>query len=743
MRNWASCLTAALVVMAGAGGVFGQAFTTVPEGPAVSEPWSVPGPRPTAGTVSRVDMQALRAALAKAPPGRADARLGDYGLRLTLPAPTGALVECVVAESPVMEAALQAKFPSIRTYLVQSLDGRSSGRLEVAPRGVTGMLRGAPAGAGGAGGVGGVGGAGSVWMIDPWRSGDAGHAVSYWLRDLPGAPDWNCETTPGAHGFGAEAGKAPQGGTRELQQLRTLRLAMACTGEYGLHQCVIQGHDPNPDDPMAAIVTVAGRANVVYEADFAIHFNLVANNNLIVYFNPVSDPYPTTCDGGGGGDCSSPYLSANISNLGVVIGNANFDIGHLLTRVAGGVAYLSSVCGSAKAGGISGIPRGGDVDPMSALVVIHEMGHQFGANHTFSGTRGRCAGNVNRSTAWEAGSGSSPMAYAGGCPVGNEPPTDNVALFADPFFHHGSYNEVMSFLGSGQANCLVRTSSTNNIPRITSVTPNTVIPPGTPFVLSATATDSDGEALTYSWEQFDNGVSRPLSGPDAVDNGQGALFRIFPPVASPSRTFPQMADVLSGVPTPGEMLPTATGTVRRFRVIVRDNHPGAGGTVVSAFTELTIPSGSSAFGVTRPAAGDTLLPGKQLVQWTTGNTQNSPFSCAVVHMWLSGDGGATFPIDLGVYANNGNAIVPMPSVPGEARLRIEGEGRIFFAVSGPFTNRIECGADINHDGTVTSQDFFDFLTFFFENSLAADINDDGFVTSQDFFDFIVLFFAGC
>ncbi len=375
--------------------------------------------------------------------------------------------------------------------------------------------------------------------------------------------------------------------------------------------------------------------------------------------------------------------------------------------------------------------------------MIHELGHQFGANHTFSGTRGRCAGNVRLASAWEAGSGSSPMAYAGGCPVGDEPPSDNVTLFADPYFHHGSVGEMSAFLAG--ASCPVITSTSNSVPVIVSTTPSGPIPPGTPFLLSAAATDADGDTLTYSWEQFDPGVARPLTGEGSEDNGAGALFRVFPPVLEPERTFPKMSDVLSGVPTPGERLPTVTGVTRRFHVIVRDNHPGAGGVAISGFVDLTIASGTSPFAVLTPSDGADVDAGLAEITWSTGGTASPPISCATVTLRLSIDDGATFPYTLGSFPNNGAAMVTLPSIvpTAAARIRADGDGEIFFSVSRPFTLHAACPADYDANGFVTGDDFDQFVSDFESGQPAADVNGDTFVNGDDFDWFVERFYAGC
>lgn len=702
-------------------------FTPV-NGVPPAHPSSVAGPRPAAGTLVRTDVEALRAALLAAPDHQPEIPLAQSGIIIELPNPSGEPVACFVSRSPVMAPELQALFPQIQTYLVQSTDGTATGRFEVTQRGLTAKLR-TPDG---------------TWMIDLWQSADPNHIITYWMHDLQGTTDMVCETTPGVHGHAstvpdpdpnAEPNTPGGFGERALQSLRNVRLAAACTGEFGLYHSTIQGHEPNVADPLAAIVTMVARTNVVYEQDVAVHFNLVANNELIIFTDPATDPYDASCGGGGGADCSGPLLGANITLLRNVIGDENFDVGEVLTRIFGGVAYLSAVCGPNKAGGVSGMPRGGDIDPFAANVLIHELGHQFGANHTFSGTRGRCFGNVSLGTAWEAGSGSSPMAYAGGCPVGDAPPTDNVVQFADPFFHHGSIREIQNFLGTSNANCLVPVVTANNQPVIVSTTGSTAIPPSTPFTLTAVATDQDNDTLTYSWEQFNSGVARPLTGEEATDNGSGSLFRIFPPVFSPSRTFPQMSDVLSGIATPGERLPTVTNVTRRFRVIVRDNRPGAGAVAVSAFVNLDI--AGSPFTVLTPAADQRVASGPFTVTWTVGGTSSAPVNCPTVAISLSTDGGNTFNVPLGNFPNNGAALVTIPALPpGEAFIKVSGAGRIFFNVSREFLINVPCTSDIDHDGDVDSDDIIGFFDSFELGD--SDIDGDDDTDSDD----IILFFAG-
>ena len=395
---------------------------------------------------------------------------------------------------------------------------------------------------------------------------------------------------------------------------------------------------------------------------------LVANNNLIVYSNAATDPY-TNNNG-------SAMLAQNQTNLDTVIGSANYDIGHVFSTGGGGVAFRFGPCNvSLKAQGVTGLPSPTG-DPFHVDFVAHEMGHQFGANHTFNSTAGSCGGgNHNASTSYEPGSGSTIMGYAGLCGA------DNLQLHSDADFHGISIQEIVNFTtGSGNV-CAVK-ASTNNTPPTVDAGPNGnpafTIPKNTPFQLTGTASDANGDALTYDWEEFDLGPTGALNSP----SGNAPLFRSFLSSTNRTRTFPKLTNLLNNTQTIGELLPSYARALN-FRLTVRDNRAGGGG-INQDTIALQVSGSAGPFQVTAPNTAVTWAGGStQTVTWNVAGTTAAPVNCANVNLLLSTNGGTTFPTTiLAGTPNDGSQAITVPSVvTTQARLKVACATNIFFDVS--------------------------------------------------------------
>jgi hypothetical protein len=639
LRRWLGGL--ALMGLTGAGmAQSGVLWTHLPEPPASrvgAERWVAP----TGGAIFAWDEAAFRGGLRAVPPGEPwQARA--VGALLPVPLPDGTVRWFRVVESGIMEPGLAVKFPEIKTFAGEAVDDPATTlRADVTPAGFHAQI---------------LGPEGAIY-VDPAYRGDTSHYVSYrraeqWRE----AEAFQClvpggETVPGA---------VPRGeGERTLfgATLRTYRLACAATGEY------TQFHGGTVAQGQAAIVTAINRINGIFEREFAVRLILVANNDLLVFTNPGSDPY-TNDDG-------VTMLTQNQTTVNSIIGSANYDIGHVFSTGGGGVASLGSVCSSTrKAQGVTGSssPTG---DSFWVDYVAHEMGHQFGANHTFNATSGSCGfGNRNASTATEPGSGSTIMAYAGICAPNNLQPN------SDPYFHATSLAEILAFLNGSGGACAANVPTGNAAPSV-DAGPAYVIPARTPFALTAIAADPNGDALTYCWEQMDTGAAQSLNDPD---NGSSPLFRSFPPTNNPTRFFPRLTSVLANTNWNQEKLPVLNRTMK-FRVTVRDNRAGGGG-VADADTTVTVISNAGPFVVTAPNSAVT-WSNVQTVTWNVAGTAAAPINTAGVNIWLSTNGGLHFPFLLASNVpNTGAAEVVLPPVSStRARIKVEGAGNIFYDVS--------------------------------------------------------------
>jgi len=566
---------------------------------------------------------------------------------LDLPMPNGTMQKFSIVESPIMAPELAAKYPEIRTYIGKGIDDPLANvRFDFTLHGFHAMI---------------LSPEGNVF-IDPYSLGDVQNYISYYTKDFTKiGTTFECEV------FSDESRLNELNYLRESMiltptgpQLRTYRLALACTGEY---TSFFGGTVPLA---MAAIVTSVNRVNGVYEKEVAVRMVLVANNDTLVFTNAATDPYSNN-DGGA-------MLGQNQTTVDARIGSPNYDFGHVFSTGGGGVAYLGVVCVNGfKAQGVtgSGAPVG---DPFDIDYVAHEMGHQFSGNHSFNGTAGSCSGgNRNASTAYEPGSGSTIMAYAGICSP------QNLQNNSDPYFHVINFDEIVSFTNSGSGNgCAVITNTGNGAPTVTVPTGGFYIPKSTPFSLTGSATDPNGDALTYNWEEFDLGPA----GAPGTPSGNAPIFRAWAPTANPTRYFPRLQNLLNNTTVIGEILPTYARTLT-FRLVARDNKVGGGG-VNYAQMQFNVDGNSGPFAVTSPNtnvnwAGNSL----QTITWNVTNTNAAPVNCANVSILLSTDGGQTFPnVLLASTLNDGSESVTIPNTPSTtARIKVQAVGNIFFDLS--------------------------------------------------------------
>jgi hypothetical protein len=569
---------------------------------------------------------------------------------ISIPFPDGTNKDFYLVESPIMEPALAAKFPELKTYIIRGVDNSKilSGRIDYTPLGFHALI---------------FTEEGTVY-IDPYKMRDNLNYISYYQKDFiklnPPVQNQPCLVdNPESR---AEIEKILSGNNFVLSgnQLRTYRLALAADGEYTTF------YGGTVALAMNGIVTTMNRVDAVYEKEVAIRMILVANNNLIVYTNSITDPY-TNDDGG-------TMLSENQTTCDNIIGSSNYDIGHVFSTGGGGVAMLGCVCrAGSKAEGVTGGPSPIG-DPFDIDYVAHEMGHEFGANHTFNSTSSNCGGGNRASTAaYEPGSGTTIMAYAGICSP------DDIQPHSDAYFHVKNIDEIIAYTNSGSGNsCPVTTASGNIAPVVTVPAGGWTIPVNTPFSLTGSATDANGDPLTYCWEEFDLGTAGSPNSP----SGNAPLFRSFNPVTSPTRIFPQVSDLLNNVHTLGEILPTYTRSLV-FRLTARDNKLGGGGVGYSSLT-FNVSSTAGPFAVTSPnTAVSWEAYSTQSITWNPANTAVSPVSCSAVNILLSTDGGNTWPITLASNTpNDGSESVIIPNNQGStARVKVEAVGNIFFDIS--------------------------------------------------------------
>jgi len=581
-------------------------------------------------------------------------RLQESQTIIELPSPDGSLKKYRLVESPVMASELCSAYPTIKTFNVMGIDEPGTyGKLDWTELGFHAMIR-RP---------------GGDFFIDPYCRNNYDDYVVYNVSDFKKDP---AHMIPEAGVIDKKQPTENTGVQKNMAMicagatLRTYRLAVACTGEYAV--AATGQANPTMAQTLSAIVTSVNRVDGVYETEVAVKMVLVATETLVVFTSGSTDPF-------NGNNNAGVLINESQTQIDNRIGNANYDIGHTFSTGGGGLAGLGVVCQTGnKASGITGSsnPTG---DPYDIDYVAHEMGHQFDGNHTFRATSGACSGNQNPGTMVEPGSGITIQAYAGICGSNNDS-TNSI-----PYFHSISFDEIMNFITNGSGdNCPVKTSTGNNPPTVTG-SANYVVPKSTPFILTGSATDPDGDPVTYSWEEIDNNSTG-----GNWNSGTKPFFRSYNPVNAPWRMFPRLTVVQSGTytTTVGEYLPTNQQTLN-FRVTARDNKMGGGGVCYAAAT-VTVSSTVGPLSVTYPnVTGITWASASsQTVTWAVNGTTGTPVNCANVNILISYNSGQTWTMVMPNVANSGTQTITVPTVTATiatCRIKVESVGNIFFDIS--------------------------------------------------------------
>ncbi|MFK7831894.1 MAG: reprolysin-like metallopeptidase [Winogradskyella sp.] len=611
----------------------------------------------------QLDIDAFKAQLINAP--LRSEMVTPSSAMIYLPNTEGELEQFTVVEAPVLSEELAQLHPNIKTYLGFSTEKPGvRARFSVTPQGLQSMVTYTDA---------------PMHFIVPLSRTDQSTYLLYNRAARTEVfKDFECLTEDGI--VLERDAMEYAGRDANDQQLRTFRIAISTTAEYT--NFWDDGDDLNgdaQDDALAQVVSTLNRNNEVFEVDMAVTFTLVSGKEII-YEDAATDPYD---------DSFNSELQTTLTN---VVGEANYDIGHLFAFGGGGNAgCIGCVCVDGQKGsGYSAHPftdnDGGPYmsDFFDIDYVPHEIGHQMGANHTFSMNTEGAGVNV------EPGSGTTIMGYAG------ITGSNDVQDHSDPYFNYFSILQILDNLNN--RTCWVGTPITNN-PPVADAGINYTIPIGTAFVLKGTASDADvNDVLTYTWEQIDNGRTTSANfGPDKV---AGPLWRSRPPSTDTDRYMPIIERVISGDLTetnPVETLDNSSwetvsnvGRPLNFALTVRDRSEanGLGQMPQSSYDTMTVTVDAAAgpFVLTSQLTNDTWDAGSnQSITWNVAGTDVGAVNTPTVNILLSVDGGFTYPFELATNVpNNGEALITVPLIGGDtttARVKVEGNNHIFYAIN--------------------------------------------------------------
>ncbi|MFZ4474333.1 MAG: reprolysin-like metallopeptidase [Saprospiraceae bacterium] len=577
---------------------------------------------------------------------------------ISVPLPGGGTEAFSVWETAMLDPELAASAPYIKTYAGRSLRNGAFGiRCSYTARGFRAMLMYPDL---------------SCAFIEPYSWNQEQFFLVYSQRDEASTPLQQLERRwiPGNAGTTdtpvSEQPFTPaveeRGTVLDPVRMKVYRYVVATTGEFA------QDHGGTKPLVLSALTEYSNMVSGFFERDIDLRLQLINGTGNVVFLNPNTDPYS--------GEEVGNWLDQNTGVLGQYVGAVAYDVGHVYARyITGGAIGVAGgiTCTDGKGRGCSAGNGAGNYGNFFLNVVGQEVGHQMSGGHSWN----RCDGGGGRAgfTAFEPGSGSTIMSYAGACGP------DNIQGYSDLYYHAGSIEEIKNFytFNAGTA-CGTFLTTTNNAPTVTlPYQDNFFIPISTPFELTGNATDPDGDPLVYNWEEIDAGPETPLGSPEA----NTAIFRTLPAVTFTNRYFPRLSTVLANGFSAAEQLPTYTRDLT-FRLAARDNRTGGGG-VGWADVAFKSWAGAGPFTVQSPnTAAISWKSGEYAnVTWDVSNTDKAPVNCKLVNIRLSTDGGQTYPIVLasGV-ENDGSQYVLVPdNQTNSARVRVDAADNVFYDIS--------------------------------------------------------------
>lgn len=613
------------------------------------------------GVFLQLDAGGLKQMLANAPQRLS----GSKGVVLSIPAINGTVEHFEVFEAPNLDAELQGQFPDIRAYAGYGIDDPSAHlRLSLSPNGIGTMTLRA---------------GGKTEFIEPYTQ----NTEVYMLFNAEGKKGqgrqpFTCYQNNRMPGGVANDHSVAKQQMSNSNVFKKFRLVLSCTAEYTAY------HGGTVAGALAAMNATMSRVNGVYERDLAVKLEITSRTTSVIYTNAATDPYSDNGANGQWGDELQTTLNS-------VIGADNYDIGHLFGASGGGgfAGCIGCICdGADKGSGFTSPGQGGpEGDTFDIDYVAHEMGHQFGANHTYS------VEDEHTEVMVEVGSGSTIMGYAGitGCRT-------DVQRHSDDYFAYNSIKQIQNNLANKA--CAVTTPVTN--PGITiNAGRDYTIPKGTPFILKAIGAEANAPGMTYTWEQNDTASGNDYTGLNSIafpTKLVGPVFRSLPPGPNPNRYMPALSSVLANTLSTSWESVSTVARVLNFTLTGRDNIPGAGQTRTDGM-RVFVKSTAGPFAVTSQNIENVIwMPGQiQNITWDVAGTDANSINTTNVNIRLSIDGGQTFSIVLAANTpNDGTEAVMVPdNVTTSARVMVEAADNIFYAVN-PFNFAI---------GTLSTADF--------------------------------------